>query len=245
MDAVIGKNVRRLRLERAWTQETLAQASKVPVRTIQRAEAGKHIQLETLLAFAGAFDVTPEDLRKSPPANPESEHLEAVLEIITSFPADTSDSEIEARLREHGCSEAEIRRGIDARRAALKFEIFHLQPISSGADFGPLLSCHSSLSDSSALENDDQRDRFAELEQAIMDLNDLWPELGPVDRRAMEKSLNEQINALRAEGIAVAAGVWTRRLKEPHGNWQVLVIVASQPDKLKRMVLLDRRKPLC
>jgi len=33
-----------------------------------------------------------------------------------------------------------------------------------------------------------------------------------------------------------AAGIWTRRLKEPIGTWQVLVIVACQPDKLKRIV---------
>jgi transcriptional regulator with XRE-family HTH domain len=127
MDSVIGKNVRRLRLERAWTQETLAQASKVPVRTIQRAEAGKHMQLETLLAFAGAFDVTPEALRTAPPTNPDAEHLEAILEIITSLPPGTPDLEVEAKLREQGCSESEIRRGIDARRAALKFETVHLQ----------------------------------------------------------------------------------------------------------------------
>ncbi len=50
-----GRRIRRLREQRAWTQEHLADAAQVSVRTIQRAEDGV-MSAETLSAVAGALD---------------------------------------------------------------------------------------------------------------------------------------------------------------------------------------------
>lgn len=61
----IAGNVRRLREERHWSQEELAAASEVDVRTIQRAEAGKPLQVESLRAIAAAFNTTIEQLSVS------------------------------------------------------------------------------------------------------------------------------------------------------------------------------------
>lgn len=51
-----------LRLERGWTQEKLADASGLGVRTIQRIEAGKDASLETISLIADTFGVPMRDL---------------------------------------------------------------------------------------------------------------------------------------------------------------------------------------
>lgn len=54
-----------LRRARGWTQERLAEASTVAVRTIQRLEAGSEASLETLSLLADALDVTVSELFES------------------------------------------------------------------------------------------------------------------------------------------------------------------------------------
>lgn len=49
--------VRKLRLERGWSQEVLAEISGLSVRTIQRIERGGNASLETLGALAAVFEV--------------------------------------------------------------------------------------------------------------------------------------------------------------------------------------------
>ncbi|MFJ7288763.1 helix-turn-helix domain-containing protein [Curtobacterium sp. NPDC098951] len=51
-----------LRRERGWTQERLAEASGIAVRTVQRLEGGKDASLETLSALARALEVPVRDL---------------------------------------------------------------------------------------------------------------------------------------------------------------------------------------
>jgi transcriptional regulator with XRE-family HTH domain len=64
-DNAIGQNIRLLRKARQWTQEELAVHSGVDVRTIQRAERGQPLALESLRALAASFDVTVEALSMS------------------------------------------------------------------------------------------------------------------------------------------------------------------------------------
>lgn len=49
--------VRKLRLERGWSQETLAELSGLNVRTIQRIERGANASLESSSALAAVFQV--------------------------------------------------------------------------------------------------------------------------------------------------------------------------------------------
>src|SRR5687768_17088262 len=56
-----GNRIRRLREQRAWTQEDLAAAAAVSVRTVQRAEEGT-LSAESLTAIAGALDVAVKDI---------------------------------------------------------------------------------------------------------------------------------------------------------------------------------------
>ena len=49
--------VRKLRLQRSWSQEHLAQLTGLNVRTIQRLERGTKMSLETRAALAAVFEV--------------------------------------------------------------------------------------------------------------------------------------------------------------------------------------------
>jgi transcriptional regulator with XRE-family HTH domain len=58
--------VRKLRVERAWSQEHLAGVSGISLRTIQRVEAEGTASLETRMALAAAFNVSPALLVPAP-----------------------------------------------------------------------------------------------------------------------------------------------------------------------------------
>jgi len=53
-----------MRVERAWTQQQLAEISSLSLRTIQRAEKHGNCSYETLLAIASAFDVDVRELTR-------------------------------------------------------------------------------------------------------------------------------------------------------------------------------------
>jgi transcriptional regulator with XRE-family HTH domain len=56
-------SVQKLRLQRGWSQEQLAELSGVSARTIQRIERGQSASLETLKALAAVFEIALSDLR--------------------------------------------------------------------------------------------------------------------------------------------------------------------------------------
>jgi len=69
--------VRKLRLERGWSQEQLAELSGLSVRTIQRIERGRTPSLETIKSLAAAFDLEISDLQMETGMNTENETLTA------------------------------------------------------------------------------------------------------------------------------------------------------------------------
>ncbi|PMN72426.1 2TM domain-containing protein [Enterovibrio norvegicus] len=58
--------IRKLRLQRGWSQEQLSEMSGLSVRTIQRIERGDKPGLESLKSLAAVFDVQVSDLQKEP-----------------------------------------------------------------------------------------------------------------------------------------------------------------------------------
>jgi transcriptional regulator with XRE-family HTH domain len=52
-----GLRIRVLRTKKAWSQQQLAESAAVSQRTVQRAEEGRAIQSETLLAIAAVFEI--------------------------------------------------------------------------------------------------------------------------------------------------------------------------------------------
>ena len=65
--------VKQLRLQRAWSQEQLAELAGLSVRTIQRIENGDRPGLETLSALAAGFEVNVAEISgESPEGHEES-----------------------------------------------------------------------------------------------------------------------------------------------------------------------------
>mgnify|MGYP006079056171 CR=1 FL=1 len=63
MDTMIDKNrVRKLRSQRAWSQDHLASVSDLSLRTIQRIENDGSCSLESKKALAAVFNIKPSDL---------------------------------------------------------------------------------------------------------------------------------------------------------------------------------------
>ena len=50
-------SVQKLRLKHGWSQQQLAEASGLSVRTVQRIEAGQPASVETLKSLAAVFQV--------------------------------------------------------------------------------------------------------------------------------------------------------------------------------------------
>jgi len=74
MEEMLDKSiVRSLRIEKAWSQEQLAEISGLSLRTIQRVEKEGKCSLESVRALCCAFDVKPSDLSSDgESAKPES-----------------------------------------------------------------------------------------------------------------------------------------------------------------------------
>lgn len=65
--------IKKLRLQRGWSQEHLSQVSGISVRTIQRIERGQKAGLESLKSLAAVFDVDITSLQ--PEADMTSNHV--------------------------------------------------------------------------------------------------------------------------------------------------------------------------
>lgn len=63
--------VKKLRLQRGWSQDHLSQISGLSVRTIQRIEKGQNAGLESLKSLAAVFDMQITDLQKEPEMDDE------------------------------------------------------------------------------------------------------------------------------------------------------------------------------
>ncbi|VEN72674.1 XRE family transcriptional regulator [Candidatus Desulfarcum epimagneticum] len=55
--------IRKLRLDKGWSQEQLAELCDISARTVQRIEKGQKPSLETLKALAAVFEINISDLK--------------------------------------------------------------------------------------------------------------------------------------------------------------------------------------
>lgn len=63
-DKINLRDIKKMRLERHWSQEQLAKMSGLSIRTIQRIENGENAGLESLKALAAVFETNIEDSDK-------------------------------------------------------------------------------------------------------------------------------------------------------------------------------------
>lgn len=74
--------VRKLRIQKGWSQEQLAQFSGLSVRTIQRVERGKTAGLESLKSLAAVFEVNIKDLQQETVMDTQTKLSDKEIEII-------------------------------------------------------------------------------------------------------------------------------------------------------------------
>ncbi|WDE12741.1 2TM domain-containing protein [Thalassomonas haliotis] len=66
--------VRKLRLQRGWSQEQLAQLSGLSTRTIQRIERGQSAGLESMKSLAAVFEIELTQLQQEKPVDSQTEN---------------------------------------------------------------------------------------------------------------------------------------------------------------------------
>ncbi|KHT63288.1 XRE family transcriptional regulator [Photobacterium gaetbulicola] len=74
--------VRKLRLQRGWSQEHLSQLSGLSVRTIQRIERGQNAGLESLKSLAAVFDIPVTELQGEPAMNDKTQITPDEMKVI-------------------------------------------------------------------------------------------------------------------------------------------------------------------
>ena len=82
--------VRKLRIQRAWSQQQLAEFSGLNIRTIQRIERGQSASLESRKALAAVFEVLHTDLQKDAEMN-TSEQVTAEEQNVIEHVKDIKD----------------------------------------------------------------------------------------------------------------------------------------------------------
>lgn len=73
-------SIQKMRLQRGWSQQQLADASGLSARTIQRIEAGHPASTESLKSIAAVFDVDFSTLNSEPDMNSQLNSNQEVLE---------------------------------------------------------------------------------------------------------------------------------------------------------------------
>ena len=89
LNAIFGKNIRKYRKSRKWSQELLAEKVDLSINTISETETGKKfIRAETLIGFATIFEVEvyellkPEGVLPDKPVNILAEFSEEVRQKV-------------------------------------------------------------------------------------------------------------------------------------------------------------------
>ncbi|WP_252107176.1 MULTISPECIES: 2TM domain-containing protein [unclassified Halomonas] len=80
--------VKKLRLQRGWSQDQLSQLSGLSVRTVQRIEGGQKPGLESLKSLAAVFEIDVSDLEGVPDMNSEihiTNEEKAVIEKVKAI----------------------------------------------------------------------------------------------------------------------------------------------------------------
>ncbi|MFG5778507.1 2TM domain-containing protein [Comamonas sp. J-3] len=87
--------VQKLRLQRGWSQQQLADLSGLSVRTIQRIEQGKEATVESWKSLASVFEVDFQQLR-GVPAMPSNDSFEPSPAAVSAPAASLPDSALSA-----------------------------------------------------------------------------------------------------------------------------------------------------
>jgi transcriptional regulator with XRE-family HTH domain len=228
MNEVIATNIRQYREHLSWTQEQLADAAQVNVRTVQRAEEGLGMSAETLTAIAGAFDVSVDDLRNDP----------------QQFLADLFG------VAREEVTPALIASKVDEARA--RYWNVPLTVVQSSADLRPVLHVLAIAFECGPVD-DHIQDAASVLKEMMTDAMDLAGLLGSeLDERRTLKAVFEVVGQLRGLGCTVGVGTCDHRLDrqnrlvDPQSDsgdsipWPTLYVFVALEAETKKVVLVEK-----
>ena len=223
MNDTIASNIRALREHRAWTQEHLAAAAGVDARTIQRAEQGRGISAETLLAVASALEASVDLLRFD--ARDEFARRYGVTrdQVTREF--------LEEKLKEH--------------KAAFdtEYSTIRLTAVSASTDLTIVSEAEALLFNCSA-SCDDVQDLAAELKQYLFEMIELKGDLTSLQQRECVKQAYEFVKRLNLLGCVVSVAVQTRSIMIGEGSkvpLTTLVVVVVPEDEASELAAIPKR----
>jgi len=214
----IAANVRILRERLAWTQEQLADAARVNLRTIQRAEAAQGASKETLQALAGAMNVDVDTLR---------------FDVVGAAAAQL------------GVSREEVTPELIERRKREFLEQHHivkLVKIETSADLQVVTSA-TQINFDIRSKDDRVLDVASHLEQDLIDLMNVGRGMEAPHRRACEVETFRHISRLRELGCVMSYGVMTGRMRIDEGRglpWTTLYLVVMPEADARDSLLIPR-----
>ena len=177
-----------LRIKRAMNQEDLAGRAKVSVRTVQRAEAGKPIDLQTVQQIATALGVTPDAIRDTKPTTSgDSSPDEKGLARVVLLRAPNARTLLDVAT---ACDECRLDHEVDVGRDALDAAIDFCEAL--GPDL-PVL-CPEITSFGGSSEN---------------------PAKKLTERLRLEAKLSASMDQLRERGIGIFVGSYVDVIQRP------------------------------
>ncbi|MFO0722860.1 MAG: helix-turn-helix transcriptional regulator [Myxococcota bacterium] len=128
-----------------------------------------------------------------------------------------------------------------------RYEVIPLERLRRGSDLGRLLSgCHALHFAAPSLEDDASEDKAAALNQTLMDWLDLWGDLGPLERRNAEKSIQGDLDDLERRGLVATGG--RRLVKAKSGSelvsLDVAYVLVSKRSEVQLFAIYDRSQPV-
>lgn len=188
MNEVIAKNVKAARITKNWTQQHLADAAGILLRTVQRVEKGEGASLETLGALANAFDVSVDDLRTD---------MDALVETLRQ--------QLEKMRQEE--EEQEFRK---------QHYLVEVVPVTCSAQLEAISGSDAYLMDC-ACKDDAARDAFADLATDLTDTGDICNDISSRSLREWAKAAYEQVKVLNDLGVVVSIGKGNQTVNGPRG----------------------------
>jgi transcriptional regulator with XRE-family HTH domain len=222
MNDVVATNIRRCREHLAWTQEQLAEASRVNVRTVQRAENGLGMSAETLTALAGALNVSVEDLRL------DSNQL--LADLLGVAPEEVTPELFAAKVDE----------------AKAKFMTVDLTVVEHSADLQPVFEATAVHFDCIP-RGDEIQDAAAALQQYLVDLMDIAGALDATNARDSLKEAFELVERLRKLRCVVNLALHRHQLAFKSGEplaWRTLYAIVTEESKPKKIVMVEKGSPV-
>ncbi len=213
MNEVIAENIRRMRERRSWTQEHLAKAASVEVRTVQRVERGLGVSAETLLALSSVFDVDIDVLR-----------ADQTVAKQLGLGEGAAVTDIEKKLTEIVDRYGRVQMTVVKRSADLH-SIFDAEVLQ--------FQCR--------VVDEPLQNKIAELKQYFSEVLDLH--LEPAQQPDAARDAFKLVKELEMAGVAVSVAVSRRVMSvlgTRRRPWRVLYIVVAPVAEPCPMVLYDK-----